>query len=370
MFVVASVIYRPIEQLLSRTIADRRARGLTGEHNLRVPLLIQARVRADVPRHRARAARPAAERPLRRLGRAVLGARRRRPGLRGELLRARLPGRPPALRALRPARVPGGDVAGLLRACGRRRDRVGPVGRRARHGRRAAHVAARRAVVLRAPRPAGRSRRGQGARGRPDDASRPRFRGRGLRDHARRADAAQRGRADRRGHRRRRGAGGHRLQRAAHRARPAAALSGRPGLAAAASRRAAGDGRRRGVSPRDPDHGAGDRRLRAGGRDRPVRDRAAGRARAVRHRPRHRARRPGARRAGDGLSPRRRYAQPGRARPRPGARRRGGLAAQRGGVRHLDAQPGHRRPAAAHRGRLLLRDGGAQRHAGVCSACC
>ncbi len=42
MFVVASVIYRPIEQLLSRTIADRRARGLTGAHNLRVALLIQA----------------------------------------------------------------------------------------------------------------------------------------------------------------------------------------------------------------------------------------------------------------------------------------------------------------------------------------
>ena len=41
MFVVASVIYRPIEQLLSRTIADRRARGLTGGHNLHVPLLIQ-----------------------------------------------------------------------------------------------------------------------------------------------------------------------------------------------------------------------------------------------------------------------------------------------------------------------------------------
>ncbi len=42
MFVVASVIYRPIEQLLSRTIADRRARGLTGAHDLRVALLIQA----------------------------------------------------------------------------------------------------------------------------------------------------------------------------------------------------------------------------------------------------------------------------------------------------------------------------------------
>jgi O-antigen/teichoic acid export membrane protein len=40
MFVILSVIYRPIEQLLSRTIADRRARGLPG-HSLRVPALIQ-----------------------------------------------------------------------------------------------------------------------------------------------------------------------------------------------------------------------------------------------------------------------------------------------------------------------------------------
>ncbi len=42
LFVVNSVIYRPVEQLLSRTIADRRARGLTHSHPLRVPLLIQA----------------------------------------------------------------------------------------------------------------------------------------------------------------------------------------------------------------------------------------------------------------------------------------------------------------------------------------
>jgi O-antigen/teichoic acid export membrane protein len=41
MFVILSVIYRPIEQLLSRTIADRRARGLAG-HPLRVPATIQA----------------------------------------------------------------------------------------------------------------------------------------------------------------------------------------------------------------------------------------------------------------------------------------------------------------------------------------
>jgi O-antigen/teichoic acid export membrane protein len=41
MFVIISVIYRPIEQLLSRTIAERRARGHEA-HTLRVPMLIQA----------------------------------------------------------------------------------------------------------------------------------------------------------------------------------------------------------------------------------------------------------------------------------------------------------------------------------------
>ena len=40
MFVIISVIYRPIEQLLSRTIAERRARG-HAQHELRVPMLIQ-----------------------------------------------------------------------------------------------------------------------------------------------------------------------------------------------------------------------------------------------------------------------------------------------------------------------------------------
>src|SRR5207248_2790016 len=40
MFVILSVIYRPIEQLLSRMIADRRARGLRG-HPLRIPAAIQ-----------------------------------------------------------------------------------------------------------------------------------------------------------------------------------------------------------------------------------------------------------------------------------------------------------------------------------------
>jgi len=43
MFVLISVIYRPIEQLLSRTIAERRAYG-HAEHPLRVPLAIQSTV--------------------------------------------------------------------------------------------------------------------------------------------------------------------------------------------------------------------------------------------------------------------------------------------------------------------------------------
>lgn len=40
MYVILSVIYRPVEQLLSRMIADRRARGMRG-HPLRIPASIQ-----------------------------------------------------------------------------------------------------------------------------------------------------------------------------------------------------------------------------------------------------------------------------------------------------------------------------------------
>ena len=42
LFVTVSVIYRPIEQLLSRTIAQRRARGFETGHPMRTPMLIQA----------------------------------------------------------------------------------------------------------------------------------------------------------------------------------------------------------------------------------------------------------------------------------------------------------------------------------------
>src|SRR3954462_4581933 len=40
-FITVSVLYRPVEQLLSRTIADRDGRGLTGAHHLRVAATIQ-----------------------------------------------------------------------------------------------------------------------------------------------------------------------------------------------------------------------------------------------------------------------------------------------------------------------------------------
>ena len=41
LFLIISIIYRPVEQLLSHTIASRRAQGHEG-HSLRVPLVIQA----------------------------------------------------------------------------------------------------------------------------------------------------------------------------------------------------------------------------------------------------------------------------------------------------------------------------------------
>jgi O-antigen/teichoic acid export membrane protein len=40
-FITVSVLYRPVEQLLSRTIADRDARGVTGHEHLRVAATIQ-----------------------------------------------------------------------------------------------------------------------------------------------------------------------------------------------------------------------------------------------------------------------------------------------------------------------------------------
>ena len=45
-FITVSVLYRPVEQLLSRTIADRDARGVAGAEHLRVAATIQLGARA------------------------------------------------------------------------------------------------------------------------------------------------------------------------------------------------------------------------------------------------------------------------------------------------------------------------------------
>ena len=111
LFVTVSVIYRPIEQLLSRTIADRRARGFEHDHPLRTPLILQAASRSRSSCSRSRCAGRSQDDLFDGYATlywilvvAVLV-------LRGELLRARLARRPPVVRALRRARVHGGDLA-------------------------------------------------------------------------------------------------------------------------------------------------------------------------------------------------------------------------------------------------------------------
>ena len=243
MFVIASVIYRPIEQLLSRTIAERRARGHDGRPQPAHPAAHPGGVRARLPRRRARAARPAAGRPLRRLGGAVLGARRRRARLRGQLLRARLPRRPSALRALRRARLP----ASRSRAsCS-----PSPSSSGITPGQSAVALGMAAAPLVSLLVVPGSSR---AATRRPTSAAveeteggltlrhgLPLRGGRPRRD-ARRADPGQRRGPHRRRDLGRRRARRRRVQRAAHRARAAAALPGGPGLAAPPSRRPAGDG--------------------------------------------------------------------------------------------------------------------------------
>ena len=124
MFMIVSVLYRPVEQLLSRTIADRGARGLRHEHLLRAPRH-PGSASAGFPRRRAGAAHADPGRPASTARHALLDPDRRRARLRGELLRARLARRAPAVRALRRARVHGVDVALHVRARGRRRHRLG-----------------------------------------------------------------------------------------------------------------------------------------------------------------------------------------------------------------------------------------------------
>ena len=151
LFVIVSVIYRPIEQLLSRTIADRRARGFEHDHPLRTPLILQASF-ALAFLVVALALRGPIQDDLfdgsATLYWILVVARAR---LRRELLRARLAGRPPVVRPLRRARVPGGDLALLFALAVAVGIAAGADGGRARHGGGAARLAGRRAVGVLAP---------------------------------------------------------------------------------------------------------------------------------------------------------------------------------------------------------------------------
>ena len=133
MFVIISVIYRPIEQLLSRTIADRRARGLTAS-SLRVPMLDPGGFALIFLGVGARLSRRAGQRRLRRPQRALLGPGGGHAGLRGELLRSRLAGRPPVLRASTAALVLMEAISRIaVRARRGHRSRRRAVGGGARH---------------------------------------------------------------------------------------------------------------------------------------------------------------------------------------------------------------------------------------------
>ena len=188
---------------------------------------------------RWRCAAPHPGRRLRRLGRAVLGARRRRARLRRELLRPRLAGRAPAVRALRRARAAGVVLALPVRARRRGRDRPRPDRGGAGHGGGAVRLAGRRA--------AGASRGATRRRpARPPSEARCAARTAGasrlavlavmLAEQTLLNAAGAHGRR----HRDRRRAGGLRVQRAADRARAAAALPVDPDLAAAPPRRPGG----------------------------------------------------------------------------------------------------------------------------------
>ena len=274
MFVIISVIYRPIEQLLSRTIAERRARG-HAEHPLRVPMLIQAcfalpfLVVALALHERARRPR------LRPLRSALRRPRRGHARLRRQLLRARLARRARVLRAVRRARADGVALAPVLRARGGGRHRQRPDRGRARDRRGAARLARRRARRLRAARQERRARRspppparahhadaalgapitadeadaalaGPGTEGVQEAAAHDELslrRGGGFAGWVSgimlvRADAAERRGADGGGDLPQQGARRDRLRRAADRARAAAALPGDPDLAAAPPQRA------------------------------------------------------------------------------------------------------------------------------------
>ena len=331
MFLIISIIYRPVEQLLSRTISARRARGLRG----RAPA-------ADAGRR----SRPASRRcSWSSRWRGASGSRTRSSTARRRCTGCWSSAWSPTRRATsRAAGWPGTSASGSTAgsccwsraraACSRSpswsgiASGQGVVALGHRGG--AAGLAGGRAVGAARARPAPPPARGGGAAG--ELGSQHALRRRGAGDHGRRAGAAQRAGRGRRRHEHRRRAGRLRVQRAADHARAAAALPGDPDLAAPPPLRARGDRRpartsRARCASRCWRSRASRRAVVLGlARDRPVGD-----GRAVRRRLRLRARRARARRHRDGLPPHRGDAQPGgaRARPRRRSPRRRGSAARR-----------------------------------------
>ena len=170
-FITISTLFRPVEQLLSRTIAERQA-------SERADRAAAARRRDDPARPRRRV-RPLCARPpgapprgpsVRRRG-PVLDPGHRRGRVQRQLLRARLPGRQPALHPVRPAALGRVHGPGLVCARGRRRPRQRPDGRRARDRRRAPAQPGDRPTRLRAPSRGPKPRRAGRAGGAPDRVS-------------------------------------------------------------------------------------------------------------------------------------------------------------------------------------------------------
>ena len=169
-FVTISVAYRPVEQLLSRTLADRIARGEDTAPAIRTAARIQAFGRARPRRGDAPRSRCARRRAPVGIGHSLLGSLRRRHGIRSVVLRAWLSGRdaavlhpgvPARLRIRRP-----GALRARARARHRRRtdggsawSRGGPDGQPGRRPCPGPALGTRRAVTTTATRDRSRWRR-------------------------------------------------------------------------------------------------------------------------------------------------------------------------------------------------------------------
>ena len=326
LFVTVSVIYRPIEQLLSRTIADRRARGFEADHPLRTPMLIQAGFALGFLVV-ALALRGPIEDDLFDgsatlywiLVVAVL-AYAASYFARGWLARA------PVVRPLRRARVPRGVLAAGVRARGGGGDR--------RRASRRSRSAWRRRRSCRWSWCRGRSRAGRvgdAASGATDEEALGLARGGRFAVAVLAIMLAEQTLLN---------AGVLLVDWTAEDAAVAGfvfnvlliaraplqlfqAIQGSllPHLAGLEAREGRG-----GVRARDPRHDAGHRRLRGRGRARAARARPVGDGHPLRRRVHLRPLGPRAGRARHGRPPDRRHAQPGRARARP-RRRRGGVLA-------------------------------------------